>query len=292
MRSAIFAALLFMGAAQAAVPAAIFADPPADKAHPAAMSQLQIASGGLPMNAVFYTAAGAKSHPTILLLHGFPGNEQNLDLAQVLRRAGFHVLTFHYRGSWGSPGNFSFQHCLEDTAAALAFLRDPVTTATYRIDSGHIFVVGHSMGGFLAEKALASNPGVAGAVMISAWDVASTTDRLADPKLHDDTLQRFFTDNLIPLSGTSAKALIGEIESQGAAWRFTNDAKALAPRPLLLITAEDETEASSHGLAQAVRAAGGRQVREIHMQTDHPYSDHRIALEAAILSWLQAQTKH
>ena len=35
-----------------------------------------------------YTAAGEGLHPVVLLLHGIPGNEQNADLAQALRRAG------------------------------------------------------------------------------------------------------------------------------------------------------------------------------------------------------------
>ena len=44
-------------------------------------------------------ANGQGPHPTIVLLHGFPGNEKNLDLAQSLRRAGYNVLFFHYRGA-------------------------------------------------------------------------------------------------------------------------------------------------------------------------------------------------
>jgi hypothetical protein len=28
-----------------------------------------------------------------------PGNEQNLDLARVFQRAGWTVITFHYRGT-------------------------------------------------------------------------------------------------------------------------------------------------------------------------------------------------
>lgn len=57
--------------------------------------------------ATLYTAGGEGPHPTILLLHGIPGSEQNLDLAQAFRRSGFHVMTFHYSGSWGSSGNYS-----------------------------------------------------------------------------------------------------------------------------------------------------------------------------------------
>lgn len=53
---------------------------------------------------VVYTAAGEGLHPTVLLLHGIPGCERNFDLAQSLRRAGFHVRTFHYSGSWAVMG--------------------------------------------------------------------------------------------------------------------------------------------------------------------------------------------
>ena len=55
---------------------------------------------------VLYTAAGEGLHPTVLLLHGIPGWERNLDLAQALRRVGFCVATFHYSGSWGADGEF------------------------------------------------------------------------------------------------------------------------------------------------------------------------------------------
>ena len=66
---------------------AVIADPKPDAAHPAGMSAFVIPSGDGAINAVMYTAAGAGLHPTLLLLHGFPGNEQNLDIAQAARRA-------------------------------------------------------------------------------------------------------------------------------------------------------------------------------------------------------------
>jgi len=46
-----------------------------------------------------YVAAGAGPHPAVVLLHGFPGNEKTLDLAQDVRRAGWNVLYFNYRGA-------------------------------------------------------------------------------------------------------------------------------------------------------------------------------------------------
>jgi pimeloyl-ACP methyl ester carboxylesterase len=115
----IFAALIAAGALLAAcaetravdsafeaAPVAVVADPQRDASHPATNTQLLISSHGSEMNALFLLASGDGPKPTLLLLHGLPGNERNFDLAQAIRRAGWNVLTFTYRGAWGSEGRF------------------------------------------------------------------------------------------------------------------------------------------------------------------------------------------
>ena len=104
------------------------------RADSASMQTFQISSHGALLNAFVYVAAGAGPHPAVVLLHGFPGNERNLDLAQDMRRAGWDVLYYNYRGSSGSPGEFSLSHAIEDTAAATAFLRRPEMTKLLRLD--------------------------------------------------------------------------------------------------------------------------------------------------------------
>ena len=81
-------------------------------------------SGGSKLNGLLYVANGAGPHPLVILLHGYPGNERNLDLAQALRRAGNNVLYFNYRGTWGSGGEFLPSRALEDGARAVALARD------------------------------------------------------------------------------------------------------------------------------------------------------------------------
>jgi pimeloyl-ACP methyl ester carboxylesterase len=83
-------------------------DPPRDPAHPARVEVLHIPAAGLEINGLAYIASGAGTHPTLVICHGWPGNEKNLDLAQAVRRAGWNAVTFNYRGSWGSPGEFHF----------------------------------------------------------------------------------------------------------------------------------------------------------------------------------------
>jgi pimeloyl-ACP methyl ester carboxylesterase len=121
---ATFAALLLMPvAAQAAAANCSAADPARDSVHPTHNQQLLIPSNGVGLNALLFEGAGPGPHPTVILMHGLPGNERNLDLAQAIRRCGWDVLTFTYRGAWGSPGDFSIANSMEDTAAALAFAR-------------------------------------------------------------------------------------------------------------------------------------------------------------------------
>jgi len=283
MRMILAALTMLTVAAQAATPTAVIADPPPDKAHPAAMAYVRIPSHGALMNGVLYTASGAGPHPAVLFLHGFPGNEQNLDLAQAIRRAGFDVLTLHYRGSWGSPGAFSFTHAIEDGDAALAFLK--ANAAKYHLDPARIFVVGHSMGGFMAASVTAHDPAVAGLVMISAWNIGRDGGQFHNRSFRDAQLKDEFADDVIPLAGTSAEALMDEAMANAGDWDFTRWAPRLGARPALLVSADDGSQADAHKLAQTL----GPKATEIHMATDHPYSDHRIALETAVVGWLEKQ---
>lgn len=270
----------------AQTPSAVITDPRPDKAHPPGMADVRIESHGERMNAVLYTAGGAAPHPVVVLFHGFPGNEQNLDLAQAIRRAGFTVLTLHYRGSWGSPGKFSFTNAMEDSDAALSFMRDPATVAKYNLDPRRIFIAGHSMGGMMTASATAHDPRVAGFVMISAWDIGAGAKNFADPEFRKKQLEGDFAANVIPLA-TTPEALMDEMVANAAKWDFVDFAPALKSRPALILTADDGLTPDNQRLAAALKAAGDTDVTEEHMATDHSYSDKRIALESAVVRWLE-----
>ncbi|WP_431211737.1 alpha/beta hydrolase family protein [Puia sp. P3] len=133
------------------------------------MTELLIPSNGSLMPGFIYRANGAGKHPTLVLLHGFPGNERNLDLAQVVRAHGWNVIYFDYRGSWGSQGKFSFLHCVEDVVNVVAFCKQ--YRDSLRIDTSNIVLFGHSMGGWVCLKALQRLPGVKKGFALSTWDI-------------------------------------------------------------------------------------------------------------------------
>lgn len=265
---------------------AVTADPPADTAHPAGLTDFVLDSHGSAINAVIYTASGAGPHPALLLLHGFPGNEQNLDLAQAARRAGWHVVTIHYRGSWGSHGDFSFTHCIEDAQAALDWLRAPANVAKYGIDPHRIAVAGHSMGGFVAVETAAANSDLAGVALIDAWNIGHDAAKMTQEGGRAAVVAKL-VPNLAPLAGTSAGALADEAQAQARAWELTGSAAALARQPLFVVGASRGIGAGNAALAAAVEARPGAHVTALTMPTDHSFSDHRIALATALVDWLE-----
>jgi uncharacterized protein len=261
------------------VPPAIFTDPPADAAHPARMTVLHIPTHGLLINGLVYQPSGAGPHPTLVICHGLPGNEKNLDLAQAVRRAGWNAVTFNYRGSWGSPGSFRFAQNLEDADAVLAYLRDPKTAARLAIDTRRIAIAGHSMGGWVVAHTAAHDRGLIGAILISAADMGRLSD---DPR----KLVAEMADDMESLSGVTAQSMADELQANGKAFRLENAATGLGPIPLLVLSSDDGLAPQSDALVRAVRANGGNKVTAIHVATDHGWSDHRIALQSTILTWL------
>jgi pimeloyl-ACP methyl ester carboxylesterase len=269
---------------------AITTDPAPDKANPAAIDSFQLPSQGARLNALVYIAAGSGPHPIVILLHGFPGNERNLDLAQSIRRAGWDVLFFDYRGSWGSLGDFSFTHSIEDTQAAIVYLRDPANAKRFRSDPGNIVLIGHSMGGFLARYVGAHDPAIRAVALISAADMAVDTVE-SIPLAHramaaTSIAAHFAASGMAPLAGCTPQSLANEVIANADAWNVPNLAPALASRPVLVITSDDGLAPSNDAFTAAIHKAGGKQITTLHLPTDHSYSDHRIALQTAVLAFL------
>ena len=78
-----------------------------------------------------------------------------------------------------------------------------------------------------------------------------------------------------------------EAEANAAKWNYLDYAEALKTRPVLILEAHDRNLSYNKDMKAALQRAGSTRVTEIYMDTDHSFSDHRIALQAAVLEWLQ-----
>src|SRR5579871_571203 len=201
-----------------------------DASH-ASQKELTIPSGGSLLQGFIYKANGPEKHPTLLLLHGYPGNERNLDLAQVVRARGWNVIYFDYRGSWGSQGQFSFTNCVEDVRNVVSFCKK--YSDSLQIDVSNIVLFGHSMGGWICLKALAEIPEIKKGFALSTWDIGGT---FADSYTLDDVVAKakkrvgdYFVLN------TPIKERFAPILNNRAYYDLANDAKALSHKQIIML---------------------------------------------------------
>lgn len=263
---------------------------PVDAAVPASTPAVTFTSGGETLLGVLHLPAGAGPHPVVVLLHGFPGNERNFDLAQALRRAGYAALVFHYRGSWGVGGSWSWRNVLDDAARVVAAVREDAISAAYRLDPRRVGVVGHSLGGFAALMTAAADPAVGVVVSVAGFDFGTASAAcLADPAARLAYVESW-EGELLPLRGTSGEALVTEMDAAGPAWTLGRLAPRLADRPVLLIgTGRDAvTPAEVHHwpLVEAYQAYPVSLLEHRLFPTDHALSDHRVALARTIMDFL------
>jgi uncharacterized protein len=271
----------------------ISSDPPStDAAFPAGLRSYTIKIDSATLNGRALLAQGKGPHPTILLLHGMPGNELNMDVAQAARRAGWNVFTFHYRGSWGSGGEYSFNNVLADTAAALTHIRGLAADANWRVDSKRVVLVGHSVGGFAALTVGAADPEVRSIASISGFDAGRNGNAIAGDQARKE---RFIglLKNMNGLRVSDPEALVAQWVSAAPEWQFEKLPPRLGKKNVLLVAASKDTSnppATHHApLAAALKAGLGATFTEVWLDTDHSYSDRRIALTRAVLVWLEGQ---
>ncbi|GJL94474.1 MAG: hypothetical protein DHS20C05_08790 [Hyphococcus sp.] len=258
-----------------------------DPKFPPAISEVSIDSDGERMNGLVYLADGEGPHPTVVLLHGFPGNEKNLDLAQAIRRSGWNVLFFHYRGAWGSDGTFSMSNAIEDVASALSFLRDP-KNKHLRIDPDKIALIGHSMGGFMALQGGANDAAVSCVAGIAAPNLgAISLIANASPELLEGFMQ--YADQLRMLKGVSGDSILTELKEAGDRFDVLLLAPQFAGKNIFLIGGERDKAVDItvyESLVAAYKEDDAINLRELRLDADHSFSWHRITLATELAGWL------
>ncbi|MDA8793178.1 prolyl oligopeptidase family serine peptidase [Bacteriovoracaceae bacterium] len=95
--------------------------------------------------------SGIPHAPTFILAHGIPGLEKMTMFAYEFQKRGWNCLYFHYRGCWGSSGNYNILNHQEDLHEVYNWVKNKNF-----VDSNRIGLIGSSLGGYNILRAVNS----------------------------------------------------------------------------------------------------------------------------------------
>ena len=256
-----------------------------DAQSPAGTTELFIPSGDAVLPGFIYRANGPGKHPTMLLLHGFPGNERNLDLAQAVRARGWNVIYFDYRGSWGTGGKFSFRNCVDDVVHAVAYCKK--YQDSLKIDTSNMILFGHSMGGWISLKAVQRLPEIRKCFALSAWNIYPNYKRVLTPgqitalENGRDTAGTYFVLN------ATVKQLFDPVFRDTVYYNLAHDGKALANKQIVML----DEHTRNKPVADSIRAMNSAYFDYEVWNTDHSFTNKRISLIHAVIALLDRGDK-
>lgn len=261
-----------------------------DEEFPSSIIPVTFKSNGSNILGTMLLASGASFHPTIILLHGFPGNETNLDLAHVFRRQGFNVLIFHYRGCWGSEGSFSWKNLIEDLDAAVNFIKSNESIEKFRIDKRKIILIGYSMGGFASMFYAAFNREIKNLVSIAGFNAGAFGEIIElNDEIFNISMEKI--KNAISfVKNTSPQKLLSEFIEHKKDWNLLNYVSKLSQKNLLLIAARYDTTAPLEihhiPLVASLSLINAENFMQYILECGHSFIDKRIELARIISNWL------
>lgn len=226
--------------------------------------------------------SSSAGRPGLVLVHGLPpatagAADAGRDLPELADRIatsmGWVVLALGMRGAGGSEGDFSLGGWIEDIASGLAALRQ-------EDDVDLTWIAGFGSGGGLAVCAGAGDPGVAGVAALAA--PADFDDWAGHPRR---LLQHSREIGIISSPGFPLQPELWTRELRDI--RPVTAARALAPRPLLLVHGVDD-EAVPHFDSRVMADAHGSAELRIIGGAGHQLRHDPRAI-AVLLGWLDRQ---
>jgi pimeloyl-ACP methyl ester carboxylesterase len=251
-------------------------------------------SHGSTLHGVLFPANADPPVATVLLLHGFPGNEREpLELGSRLMAEGINALAFNYRGTWASEGEFGPDAALEDVGAAMDYLSSPSLVGELGVETGRIVVAGSSFGGCMALAYAARKPSVSGVIAVAAVDLAAYS-RILESNRDIRTGWIALIDRLTSpegmIRGPGGEASFDWMRSNALRYDPVADAGVLATKELLLIGGWRDTDTPvESNLLPLVRALQQHDAESltIEMLDDgHDFADTRDLLATRVISWI------
>lgn len=243
---------------------------------------------------LFYKASDTGPFPTVILCHGFPGNDTDvLGLGQRLKKEGFNALSFNYRGTWGSEGTFTGGNSLEDVISAIRYVKSSSVAQEFNVDPSNITIIGYCIGGGMALLGSLYDPAARRVVYIAGTDL-SEVGRMMQ---RSDEFRQFVETGLdkdVSDSGSrapKAKDLVAEVLVNIDKYDLIKHAQTLSAKDILIIGGwRDQQATIEHHILPLFRALQKHRTKQVQIEifdTDHSFTNVRDQLAKKIISWLK-----
>ncbi len=257
---------------------------------------IDLRSSGVKLDAKFYLANKTDKVPTVILLHGFPGNQSSpLGLAEKLNAAGLNILVFNYQGSYLSEGNFSFDNCIENVSAAFNFLTEPGNQVRFNIDTSKILVCGYSFGGTIAIESAIYSDKIRNVISIGNDDHSVSLKKVAA----DSTYRKGYTQFIAQSFGPEGP-FRGDLKVQMELYLqnidrydLVKNAEKLKTKKILLIVGwQDKTsllEVNTLPLYRKLQQLNAENISIKGFESDHRFNNVIDDLTNAIVDWIKSK---
>ena len=272
----------------------------AAQAQAVTAKDIAIDNDGVLLKGKFYVCEGAGPFPTVLLLHGFPGNETDvLGLGARLAAAGINALTFNYSGTHQSQGLMSMDHAQNDIRAAFGFLRRPENIALYKIDADRIILGGFCFGGGMALGYASGRPEITAVFSIAGNDHGEFFREYArNPQMKKMIDEDF---DALAAPGGTVRFVPGDLPKEIFAtgtdrlnpiFDLRKCAPGLAQKDILLVGGWNDRQVAIEKIVlpfyRALEKAAAKNVKIVAFQDDHYFKDSREELAATLIEWLHS----
>jgi pimeloyl-ACP methyl ester carboxylesterase len=257
-----------------------------------------ISRDAIQLKGKFYIAYGERIFPTVILLHGFPGNEKDvLGIGEKLSQAGINALTFNYSGTHKSEGKASHENNLSDINAAFNFLYESENISKFKIDTSFIYLGGWCHGGGLGLAYAVSHPEVHTVFAIAGSDQGAFFSEYASnpemKKMIDEGFEEMSSKGIVRFDVGALPHEIAEkgIDKINPALDLKKNAAALAQKNILLIGGWDDVQTTIDQfllpLYRALQKEKAPNVKIFAFQDDHYFKKTRDEIAKTIISWIK-----
>jgi hypothetical protein len=246
------------------------------------------------VHGLFYKASGVEPSPTVVLCHGFPGNNTDvLGLGERLMEAGFSALAFNYRGTWGSEGLLTIANSLEDVISATRYVTSSFAVREFEVDPSSIAIIGYSFGGGMALLGSLNDLAVRRVVYIAGGNLSEVGRMMQQSSDFRRAVLKAVDQGMCDsgFRGSKAEELFAEVFADMEKYDLVRHAEALSFKDILIIGGwRDQANPVEHHILPLVRALqrhGAKQVQIEIFDSDHSFANVRSQLADRIVSWLK-----